>query len=137
MAFDGPSPFDGDPAFDHLDELEGRPPARVRAALIQAFEAVHRTTYLEVDEGVWAWCAAEMVAIALGKPPERLPPEPFASAATRLTDPVALVPSAISALNVVVDDERSEVAQLWAESGQGTLAEHVAGLRARLMSPAG
>lgn len=84
MAFDGPTPFDGDPAYDFVHEIGCQSPARVRAALARAFKAT-RAEYVEVDEGVWAWCAAEP-AIAdgswtiLGNLPhllERAPREPI------------------------------------------------------------
>lgn len=133
MAFDGPTPFDGDPAYDFVHEIEDQSPARVRAALARAFKAT-RAEYVEVDEGVWAWCAAELVAVARGRPPRPLPPEPFLSAALSLSDPEALVAPALKALAVVADAERSEVAQLWEESGDGTLTTHLRSLRTRLQA---
>lgn len=134
MAFDGPTPFDGDPAFMFLDEVEDQSPADVRAALLRAFKAINGDDYVEVDEGVWPWCAAELVAVARGTPPAKLPPEPFLSAARSLRNVEALARPALAALAVVVDTKRSEVAELWEESGDGTLDAHVSGLRARLKS---
>ncbi len=132
MAFDGPTPFDGDPAFMFLEEVEGQAPAKVRAALVRAFRATRGSEYVEVDEGVWAWAAAELVAVARGRAPRKAPPEPFLSAARALPDPEGLVRPALAALRVVADVERSETAALWEETGEGTLEEHLAPLRARL-----
>ena len=134
MAFDGPSPFDGDPAFDYLHTVEGASPEDVRSVLFDAFEFVldPEADYIDVDETVWAWAAAELVALALGRPSDPPPPEPFAGAVKGLPDPAGLVPRALDALEVVADEERSEVAELWAESGDDSLADHLADLRARL-----
>jgi hypothetical protein len=131
MAFDGPSPFQGDPAYLYLDEIVGQSPEVVRATITRALE-LEGTTYVEVDEGVWAWCAAEMLAIAIGRPPAEDVPEPFANIARMIPDCVALVPAAIAALAVVADPGRSEVAGLWQDRGVGTLADHLAPLRRRL-----
>ena len=40
MAFDGPSPFDGDPVFNYLDRVSNQPPATVQAELASAFQDV-------------------------------------------------------------------------------------------------
>ncbi|HJL00408.1 MAG TPA: DUF4259 domain-containing protein [Polyangiaceae bacterium LLY-WYZ-15_(1-7)] len=135
MAFDGPTPFDGDPVYMYLDEVEWDQPDDVVRAIREAFEQTREEPYVEVDEGVWAWAAAEMVAIALGRPPKEAPPEPWGPAAERLGKSRAeqLKTAALAALEVVVDDERSEIAELWNERDDAPqFAEHVAPLRARL-----
>ncbi|MCW8138337.1 MAG: DUF4259 domain-containing protein [Planctomycetota bacterium] len=132
MAFDGPSPFDGDSAFMFAHEVDGMPPAEVHRALLRAFSTVLDLDYVEVDEGVWAWCAAEMVATAIGRPAEATMPEPFATAAKSLPRASDLVPRALEALALITDEVRSEVAGLWNEDREGTLAVHVAPLRTRL-----
>ncbi len=42
------------------------------------------------------------------------------------------MPLALEALEHVADPVKSEVAELWEERGEGSLAEHLADLRARL-----
>ena len=58
MAFDGPTPFDGDPVYMYLDEVEWDQPDDVVRAIREAFEQTREEPYVEVDEGVWAWAAA-------------------------------------------------------------------------------
>jgi hypothetical protein len=134
MAFDGPSPFDGDPAYDYLHVIEGVPPEDVRSVLVDAFEVVldPDAEYLEIDETVWAWAAAELVAVALGRPSDPPPPEPFASAARGIPDAAALIERALAALDVVADEERSEIAELWLDRDEGSLDAHLMPLRERL-----
>ena len=134
MAFDGPTPFDGDPAWDWLDEIKGESPAAVQAALERTFEAVidSEEDYIDVDDVVWAWAAAELVALAIGRGSEPAPPEEFAVCVAGLPDASELVDPALRALAVVADPERSEVADLWNDSGDSTLEEHLADLRGRL-----
>ncbi len=132
MAFDGPGAFDGDPAFMYLHEVEAKSPSEVRAAMTRAFVAMRPGEYAEVDETVWAWAAAEMVAMALGRPSSPPPPEPFASAGASIPDPEGLVGLALAALDVVVNDQESEIADLWNEGGPPNLDDHLLPLRARL-----
>ncbi len=68
MAFDGPGPFDGDPAFGFQHEIEGARPLDVEAAIEDALCVVIEREYAEIDEGVWAWAAAELMARSLGRP---------------------------------------------------------------------
>jgi hypothetical protein len=137
MAFDGPTPFDGDPAFNYIDEIQGQSPKMIRAAVVRAFEAVGQESesmrYVDVDTGVWAWAAAEMLALALGRPSEPPPPSPFGSAWS-IRNPSLLVPAALDALRVVVDPKRSEIAGLWNEQGGPTLERHLDSLLSRLGS---
>lgn len=135
MAFDGPTPFDGDPVYNYLDTIEGMDAAVVCAALEGAFDFVlGEDGYSEIDETVWAWAAAEMVATALGNGATSPAPKPFQLAAESLsrTDGEGLRDKALRVLDVVADPERSEAADLWNESGEGTLNDHLSGLRARL-----
>lgn len=135
MAFDGPSPFDGDPVYNYIDSISNQAPARVQAVLAAAFQEVIQggaarqlppelvsmlgldpslvpTAYCDVDEGVWAWACAEMLALALGTQPESTIPEPFYGAALSLPKPRKLVASALQALDVIGDTKRSELASL-------------------------
>ncbi len=162
MAFDGPGPFDGDPVCNYRDLFEQTSPEQVRATLSNAFDAVlqpnshvaqalrtfasmtgapvsdpdeaelPRSETYDVDETVFAWAAAELVALALGRPSKPPPPQPFASAAAHIPEAVALVPKALAALDVVADASRSEVAALWNQNGRRSLADHLAPLRKRL-----
>lgn len=132
MAFDGPTPFDGDPAYMYLEELEGTP-EEIAAAITDAFEYLGSgEDYYEIDETVWAWACAELVALACGQPSDPAPPDPFAAAARKLPQPSRLVGPALAALEVVATESISEAAELWNESGDDTLAEHLRDLRERL-----
>lgn len=135
MAFDGPTPFDGDPVYNYVDEIKGQSPKKIREAVSRAFEAVGQEwesmRYVDVDTGVWAWAAAEMLALALGRPSAPPPPGPFGSSWS-IPDPSLLVPAALDALRVVADPKRSEIAGLWNEQGGPTLELHLDSLLSRL-----
>lgn len=137
MAFDGPTPFDGDPVYNYIDEIKGQPPKKIGEAVSRAFEAVGQECesmrYVDVDTGVWAWAAAEMLALALGRPSDPPPPSPFGSAWS-IPNPSLLVPAALEALGVVADPKRSEIAGLWNEQGGPTLELHLESLSTRLSS---
>lgn len=141
MAFDGPGPFDGDPVFNYLHSVSNQPPAAVQAALASAFQEVlqggaarhmpaefatmlgidlpsETQVYIEVDEGVWAWACAEMVAVALGHEPDSPVPEPFFGAAKSLPHPRHLAADAVEVLDIIVDTKRSELASLLNDSDE-------------------
>jgi hypothetical protein len=130
-AFHGPGPFDGDAVYNYLDQA-ALPPLAFREAVANAFSEVIEggaarhmpteflallgldgpATYVDVDEATWAWACAELVVLANGHQPETSIPEIFAQAAQTLPDPVGLVPSALKALQIVMDPTRSELAGL-------------------------
>lgn len=129
MAFDGPGPFDGDPAFDFLGEIEAAP-EDVEAAIEDALCAPLEVEYAEIDEGVWAWVAAELIAhYAFGGATVPLP-EGFVG--LPVDDVRDLAPRALEALEVIAIEERSELAELWASAYPEPLAERLRPLRARL-----
>ncbi len=138
-AFDGPGPFAGDAVYHYVDQAELPPPA-FREAVGDAFGEVIRggaarhvpaellamvgldrpPTYLDVDEAVWAWACAELVALAIGHQPETPIPDAFARAARTMPEPAGLISDALEALQIVVDPKRSELAGLLKEgSGAG------------------
>lgn len=139
MAFDGPGPFDGDSVYNYLDRVSNQPPTTVQAELAAAFQEVIQggaarhmpaefasmlgldssavpTVYVDVDEGVWAWACAEMLAAAMGLPPQTPIPEPFHSVAQSVPEPRMLVADALKALDIVGDSKRSELAALLEEA---------------------
>lgn len=135
MAFDGPTPFDGDPVYMYLDQIEDAPSADIADAIRSAFEFIlGDDDYFEIDETVWAWGCAEILASALGRGALESPPGAFGIAAKALSadDADPLREQALAALAVVVDEERSEIAELWNESGDNSLESHIAELRKRL-----
>ena len=111
-AFDGPGPFDGDAVYNYMGQVELSPLAFrevIASALSEVVEggaARHMPSeflvmaglerpvvYVDVDEAVWAWACAEIVAMAIGHQPETPVPEAFARAARSLPEPAELVPS--------------------------------------------
>jgi len=129
MAFDGPSPFDGDPAFDFQQEVLAAP-EDIEAIVEDALCAPLETEYAEIDEGVWAWIAAELLAhYAFGGATVELPDALTGLPVESLAD---LAPLARESLAAVADASRSELAQLWAEGYPEPLAERLAPLLARL-----
>lgn len=108
----GTGPFENDSALDWLAEVEDVEPDQ---ALLDAFEAVEGIDYVEVDEGAIAVAAATILRAAMRREPIDRPEE-----AARMS--VAIEPTselrrlAVVALDAVLGD-RSELAELWAETG--------------------
>lgn len=152
-AFDGPGPFDGDAVFHYLDRAS-LAPAAFRDVVAGAFAEViaggaarrmpkeflalagltELGVYADVDEAVWAWACAEMVALALGRELESPMPEVFAQAARKLPAPAGLLPDALRALDIASDRKRSELAGLLAETGDDAALQRLLRLRALLAS---
>lgn len=152
-AFDGPGPFDGDAVYHYVDEASVAP-AAFREVIAGAFQevisggAARRVppellalagleappfyVDVDVDEGVWAWACAELVAAALGLEPESPIPEEFLQRARTLRAPVGLVPDALRALEIVSDPKRSELAGLLEESNDSGAFQRMERLRSRL-----
>jgi len=131
MAFDGPGPFDGDACAFLQIELE-EAPEDAEAIIEDMLAGAIEMPYVEVDEGVWAWIAAELVAHHCGREPER--PLPSAFTDVPVKDVSDLVPLAKESLGVIADLERSELAQLWSEGNPDPFAQRLEELQTRLAS---
>lgn len=153
MAFDGPTPFDGDPVYNYVDQVVDQTPDVVQEEFTFAFReviqggasgrmpaefasmlganplSVTSTTYVDVDEGVWAWACAEMVAVALGYEPEPTIPEPFHGVILSLPNAKLLAADALEALDIVRDPKRSEVAGLMRDANADEAYERIDNLR--------
>ena len=112
----GTGPFENDDALDWVWELEASTgPAVIVAALDSAADA---KSYIEAPSGSYAVAAAEVLAALVGKPSKALPPEVMAWTKTHSFKPSAdLLRNSTLALANVLDENRSELAQLWSESG--------------------
>lgn len=151
-AFDGPGPFDGDAAYNYINGLLDVP-AELRIAIVGAFSDVaaggvaarmpeayrkmlgpSSAAYIDVDDGVWAWAAAEMLAIALGFPTETPVPEQVARAARAIKDPEDMAASAAVALKVVCNPGSSELASLLSGPGGIEALQRMERLSAALSS---
>ena len=131
MAFDGPGPFDGDPSVMMAMELEDAP-EDAEAIFEEALCTALEQAYVEVDDGVLAWVAVEMIAHHAGAPG----PVPLEGVFARVTvkDVSDLRPLALEALEWIAEPDRSELAELWNERGEGPLRDRLAELRTRLSS---
>ena len=130
MAFDGPGPFDGDPAFILQAELE-EAPEDAEAIIEDALATALEQSYIDVDDGVWAWVAAELIATNIGRPgPDSMPP---AFQRVKVSDVSDLASLAVEALAAVADVDRSELAQLWAEGYDDPLSTRLVDLTQRLV----
>ncbi len=114
MAFYGDNPFEGDPVFNRIDDVEWASSDAVRNAIMAGFREAANLGSFDVDACVWGWACAEMLELALGRPATPPPPSPFAAAAT-IADPEALVPDALETLSLVRDPSTSELASLMGE----------------------
>jgi hypothetical protein len=115
----GDGPFDDDGASDWVYELEAAADWRViETALLQAAD-VSSDAYLEADVGQRAWAAAAVVA-AVDDPTIALPDE-VSAWLTRFRDtrPEDLCALGLKALRRVLGS-KSELAELWRESGEET-----------------
>lgn len=150
-AFDGPGPFDGDAVYNYIDQTE-LAPAEFREAVADAFRAIaeggaagqlppeflamaglsHPPVYVDVDEAVWAWACAELVALALGHEPETPIPTAFEHAASSLPEVAGLASMASEALQVVSDPQRSELASLLEEAENHAALQRIGRLQALL-----
>ncbi len=112
----GTGPFENDGALDWAWELEASiGPAVIVAALDSAADA---KSYIEAPSGSYAIAAAEVLAALVGKPSEALPPEVTAWTKNQSFKPSPdLLRNSRLAIANVMDANRSELAQLWSESG--------------------
>lgn len=122
--------FENDSALDWLGDL-----ADGGASVHDALEGVlgSEEEYLEVDEGSSALAAAELVAAARSQREDRLNDDArawLATGAEAITAEDARL--AARAVERVLDEETSELAQLWAEGDATAWRADVAELLARL-----
>ena len=126
----GEGSFENDDALDWVAECIR---AKGVAPVAHAFQAVLQTSYVEAPQGSVAVAAAEVVAAALGKPSQTLPPE--LQAWVRRQQPgqlVQLAPTARKTLARVQDQKISELAQLWTEGKPNRWSAVIAELVVRL-----
>jgi len=118
--------FDNDDALDWVYELESTSDL---SAIITALTAVaNNDSYIQAPTGSAAVAAAEVVAALLGNAHPQLPPEVVAWVDGRsLSKDNELVGLAKKAIAAVQHPTKSELAQLWGESGE-YLADWKAGL---------
>ena len=118
--------FDNDDALDWVYELESTSDL---SAIITALTAVaSNDSYIQAPTGSVAIAAAEVVAALRGNAHPQLPPEIVAWIDGRsLAKDDELVSLAKKAIAAVQHPTKSELAQLWGESGQ-YLADWKAGL---------
>ena len=123
----GAGPFDNDDAADWAYLLtDDANDSVVRDALVAVVGGSADARAASAAVG-----AAAIVAAGAGRPGGDLPREVRAWIDARRDDRwSALLPTAVAALDAVLAD--SELAELWAESGDGAWLEAVADLRGRL-----
>lgn len=111
----GAGSFENDDALDWVWELEASTGSSV---LVEALESVaDEESYIEAPSGSYAVAAAEVLAALAGKPSEALPPGVVAWTKNHAFKPSSeLLETARLALANVMDENRSELAQLWSES---------------------
>jgi hypothetical protein len=123
----GTGVLEDDAALDWLGDLEDEPKVKtVKKALKTAAKGRGQ---LDSGDGAAALVAAELVAAAIGRPIE----EPrLVALAQRWPELAGEAELAARAVERVGDAERSELAELWAESEDDEWSRVVADLRARL-----
>lgn len=108
--------FDNDDASDWVYELESSTGLSTIGDALSAASDVRG--YIEAPTGSVALAAAEVVAALLGNPHPQLPPEVVAWVNGKsVPKDSQLVELARRAIANVKDSTRSELAQLWSESG--------------------
>lgn len=136
----GEQPFENDDAGDWGYEFDGVDDATGRELLVDALNLGEASVYLESPDGAVAVAAAEVVSWMLD--PQAIPTSPYGEApatwvrAIASTPDAAMVAAALAALDRVRSQD-SELAELWAESGDDSgwresLARIEERLRARI-----
>lgn len=126
-------PFDNDEALDWVWELEASTDLSVVRAALNAVAS--EGSYIEGPTGSTAIAAAEVVAALLGKPRPQLPLEVKEWASHRSLSPDSeLIELARKVIADVQDLEKSELAQLWSDTGEhyATWKSGLSGLLERL-----
>ena len=112
----GTGSFENDDALDWVWELEASTGSRVLDAALES--AADAESYIEAPSGSYVIAAAEVLAVLVGKPSEGLPPEVMVWTKKQSFKPSSeLLKTARLALANVMDEDRSELAQLWSDSG--------------------
>lgn len=131
----GAGPFDNDDASDWAYEFDGLDESSGIQALAAALESSQSGEYLDLADGANAVAAAAVVAWM--RDPSTIPDGPYGESAanwvrTAGQQPTGeLIAAALAALNHVRGNE-SELAELWAESGDAAWSESLAEIEARL-----
>lgn len=131
----GAGPFDNDDASDWAFEFDGLDESGGLRVVAEALQLTQPDEYLESPEGANAVAAAAVVAWM--RDPSGVPDSPYGeSAATwvRTARPMPtdeLLAAALAAIDRVRADE-SELADLWAESGDAAWRESLTEIEARL-----
>jgi hypothetical protein len=129
----GASPFENDSAADFINSAQGSPSRAVTSAL-QKITKLPPARYIEVDGGAAAWAACELVALAFGRGDASTLRGAARDVLTRLRPEEEQRLLALDVLPRIADPERSELAELWHEDGDGGQGfdARIADLRARL-----
>lgn len=131
----GEGPFDNDDAGDWAYAFDGVDEATGLRLLADALDLGEPGDYLEAPEGTTAVAAAAVVSWL--HDPGAIPDSPYAEAAAawvrtaRPTPNASLTAAALAALDRVRSD-RSELAELWAESDEAAWRESLTKIEARL-----
>ena len=130
----GPGPFDNDDASDWAFEFEGLDESAGLNVVTAALEGFNPGEYLESPEGANAVAAAAVVAWM--RDPSKISDTPYGDSAAMWVRAGAqptdeLIAAALAALDHVRSDE-SELAELWAESGDAAWRESLIDIETRL-----
>jgi hypothetical protein len=129
----GARSFDNDDAMDFVAELESNGSGALQEAIDEAVDLAPED-YLEAPSASRAVAAAEVAAAMLGFPAPDLPPAVVEWLSTAPAPDPLLRASATAALQRVVAN--SELAELWAESGDDSWREQQADLLQRIAATA-
>ena len=129
----GARSFDNDDATDFVAELRSNGSGALQDAINEVADLAPED-YLEAPSASRAVAAAEVVAAMLGSAAPDLPPEVVEWLSTTPAPDPSLRASATAALKQVVAN--SELAELWAESGDDSWREQQANLQQRLSASA-
>ena len=131
----GPGLLENDDALDFLDMFVEDPDARYADLVPNALGGVaYNDGYLDASDAVFGLAAAEIIAALNGQPADDLPPEVLAWAKEQdKPDQLALI-RARKVLDRVLNDETSELAQLYADDASlyASFKTAIADLRRRL-----
>ncbi|MEL7022306.1 MAG: DUF4259 domain-containing protein [Pseudomonadota bacterium] len=127
--------LENDDALDFLDMFVENPDARYADLVPNSLgEVAYNDGYLYSSDATFALVAAEIVAAMNGNPSDDLPPEVLAWAKNQDKPDDLTFIRARKILDRVLNEETSELAQLWAEDGTlyAAFKSAIADLRSRL-----
>jgi hypothetical protein len=133
MAASGYGCFENDDAFDWLhNDFEGSEDYSVVSEALQVVADFDEDEYLEMPEAGAALAAAEVLAAAMGRPSQDLPPAVAEWVSNHtLDDPDEFVPTALKAVERV--GRKSEIKEAWtAPDGEAKWQAVLADLKKRL-----